>query len=75
MPCDIAQLSISMNPILHAANNYSQTQAPHFNIFPFISLVFLVLCALLFLSSALITGSISKIRQQFNAMSEFFPVR
>ena len=43
--------------------------------FPFIPLVISVLWALLFLSSALITGSISKSRQQFNVVSEFFPVR
>ena len=34
-----------------------------------------MLWALLFLSSALITGSISKSRKQFNVVSEFFPVR
>ena len=42
--------------------------------FPFIPLVISVLCALLFLSRTLITGSISKSRQQFNVTSVFSPV-
>ena len=63
------------NPILSTADNFLQAQIPYVIISPLSLWVISVLWALLFLSSALITGSISKSRKQFNVVSEFFPVR
>ena len=60
----------------HTADGWiRQTQRPHFIIFRLFLWWFLCCELFVVLSSALITGSISKSRKQFNVVSEFFPVR